>query len=166
MKKNLISLIFLLVILPACDSEETDSNKETNTNYYFSLSGESDHWKMNGYEIIITPEGYKVGNGKLTMKNEDEYEAEFFDLDIYSVVDGEKNSLHGRSISSEGTDIAEQTIGATEGEDDALTDPAEIDEIHAVISWNEEYSDVKEDQKETLVLYSKDENDETFLKPK
>ncbi|MFD1361572.1 hypothetical protein [Lentibacillus salinarum] len=154
MKQILFSLVFLLVVLSACN------NKEMETNYYLSLSGESDHWKLNSYEIVITPEGSKAGNGTLTMKNEDEHMADFFSFDTYAVVDGEKNRFHGRSISGQ-TDIAEQIIGTIEGEEEALTELSEVNEIYVVVNWNDD--DADGDKEEVLVLYNKDKNGKTFL---
>jgi hypothetical protein len=98
-------------MLTACN------NKEAETNYYLSLSGESEHWKLDGYEIMITPEGYKAGNGILTMKDIEKHMASFFSFDTYAVVDGEENRFHGHSVSGE-TNIAEQTPGTVEGEEE------------------------------------------------
>lgn len=157
LKKILFSLIFIFIVLSACNNGETD------TNYFLSLSGESDHWRLNDYEIIITPEGYKAGNGKLTMKGEEKYTADFFNIGIYSVINGEKNRFHGRSISSsisEGTDIADQTIGTVESEGEVLTEPTEIDEIYAIVTWSD---GSREDKEERIILYNKDEEGETFV---
>lgn len=96
MKRFLISLTFLLVVLSACKNEEAE------TNYYLSLSGESDHWKLGGYEIVMTPEESKLGYGTLTMKGEDEHMADFFSYHVFTVVDGEENSLHSGSVSGGG----------------------------------------------------------------
>lgn len=55
MKQVLISLIFLLIVLSGCKDEGKASN------YYLSLSGESDHWKLDGYEIVMHPKNLKQG---------------------------------------------------------------------------------------------------------
>lgn len=153
MKRILISLIFLLVVLSACKNEEAE------TNYFLSLSGESDHWKLDGYEIVMTPEESKAGFGTLRMKGEDEHMADFFSYHVYIVVDGEENSLHSGSVSG-GTDIAEQTTGTIENEGENFTEFPEVDEIYMVVNWND---DTNGDQEERIDLYNKDKNSKTFL---
>ena|SRR5699024_7636424 len=154
MKRIVISLVFLFVVLSGCIKEEPT------TNYYLSLSGESDHWKLDSYEIVMSSEETKAGYGTLTMKNEDEHMADFFSYHVYTIVDGEKNSLHSGAVSGE-MDIAKQTTGTIESEGDSLTEFPEVDEIYMDICWNDD--DTDGDQKETIVLYKKDENGETFL---
>lgn len=109
MKRILISLTFLLVVLSACNNEESA------TSYYLSLSGESDHWKLNSYEIVMSTDEIKAGHGTLTMKGEDKHMADFFSFDVYTVIDGVKTTLHSGAVSGE-TDIAKQTTGTLEGE--------------------------------------------------
>lgn len=155
MKRVIFSLALSLLVLSACN------NKEADTNYYLSLNGESEHWKLSGYEIVITPEGYKAGNGTLTMKDHAEHMAHFFSFDAYAVVDGEEDRFHGHSVSGE-ADIAEQIPGTIDGDDEAMKELSEIDEIYVVINWNDQ--DTDGDREERIVLYNKSDNDESFLK--
>lgn len=154
LKRIFFSLILFLLMLTACN------NKETETNYYLSLSGESEHWKLDGYEIMITPEDYKAGNGILTMKNTDEHMANFLSFDTYAVVGGEEHRLHGHSVSGE-ADIAKQNTGKVDGEEQALKEPTKIDEIYAVIRWNDQDTDV--DKEERIDLYNKSIDDDSSL---
>jgi len=157
MKRILISLTltFLLVALSACN------NKDSGTNYYLSLSGESDHWKLDGYEILMSPDEFKAGYGTLTMKGEDKHMADFFSFHVYTVVDGEENSLHSGSVSGE-TDIAKQTTGTIKGEGgENLTKFLEVNEIYMDVRWND--NDTDGDQEERIVLYNKDKNGKSLL---
>ncbi|GAA0592763.1 hypothetical protein GCM10009001_06050 [Virgibacillus siamensis] len=149
MKRLLISLTFLLVVLSACN------NDESTTSYYLSLSGESNHWKLDSYEIVMSANEIKAGYGTLTMKSEDKHMADFFGFDVYTVIDGTKTTLHSGSVSGE-TDIAKETTGTLEGESKNLTEFPEVDKIYMEITWNDDRTDG--DQKERLVLYNKDKN--------
>src|SRR5699024_1135666 len=95
MKRVFISIALLLVVLSACKPLDTKSNQESESNYYQSMSDESEHWKLSGYEIMITSEGYKAGNGILQMKDVDERKEGFLSYDVYAVVGGEENRFHG-----------------------------------------------------------------------
>src|SRR5699024_734124 len=137
MKRILISMILLLVVLSACNTniEETEPDKKTETNYYISLSDGSDHWNLNGYEIMMTPEGYKAGNGRLKMKDKDKQSEGFLSYDVYGSVDGEEIKFQSGSV-SEDTDITEMTIGSIEGDKESLMEFPKLDEIYMTITWN------------------------------
>lgn len=164
MKRILISMILLLVVLSACNTntEETELDKKTETNYYISFTDESDHWKLNGYEIMITPEGYKAGNGILKMKDKDKQSEGFLSYDVYGSVDGEENKFQSGSVSGD-TDITEMTLGTIEGDEESLREFPKLDEIYMTITWNDE--DTDGDQEEKIILYNKDKSDysETLL---
>lgn len=160
MKRILISMILLLIVLSGCNTEGTESDKKAETNYYISLSDESEHWKLNGYEIKMTPEGYKAGNGILKMKNENKQNEGFLSYDVYAVVSGEEERFHGGSVSGD-ADITEIPIGTIDGEEGNLKDFSEFDEIYMTVTWNNE--DTDGDQEEKMVLYNKDKNGETIL---
>lgn len=152
MKRILISLPLLLVVLSACNHEKSA------TNYFLSLSGESEHWKLDRYEILMSPDELKAGHGTLTMKGKDTYMADFFSFRVYTVVDGVKNTLHGGSVSGE-TDIVTQTTGTIESE--KLAEFSEVDKIYMDIRWSDDGTDG--DKKERLVLYNKNKDGETLL---
>lgn len=157
MKRILISMILLLVVLSACNTsaDETEPDKKTETNYYISLSDESDHWKLNGYEIMMTPEGYKAGNGILKMKDEAKQSEGFLSYDVYGSVDGEEIKFQSGSVSGD-TDITEMTLGTIEGDEESLREFPKLDEIYMTITWNDENTD--SDQEEKIILYNKDKS--------
>src|SRR5699024_479297 len=159
MKRVFISIVLLLVVLSACNSVDSKSNQETESNYYLSMSDESEHWKLSGYEIMITSEGYKAGNGILQMKDADEQKEGFLSYDVYAVVSGEESRFHGGSVSGN-ADINDVTTGTIDGEDELKEFP-DIDEIYMTVTWNDDDKDG--DQKEKIVLYNKEKNGESFL---
>lgn len=155
MKRILMSLILLMAVLSACNTEDA----ETETNYYLSLQGESDHWKLDGYEIMMTPSSYKAGNGILKKKDEDQQTVGFLNYNVYAIVEGEENRFHGGSVSGD-ADITEKMTGTIDGEEE-LKDFLKIDEIYMTVTWNDD--DTDGDQEERISLYNKDDNDESFL---
>src|SRR5699024_5923969 len=157
MKRILISMILLLVVLSACNNNIDDIEHENKieTNYYISLSYENDHWKLNGYEIMMTPEGYKAGNGMLKMKDEDKQSEGFLSYDVYGSVDGEEIKFQSGSVSGD-TDITEMTIGTIEGDEESLREFPKLDEIYMTITWNDE--DTDGDKEEKIILYNKDKS--------
>jgi len=159
MKRIFISIVLLLIVLSACNSVDIESNQETESNYYLSMSDESEHWKLNGYEIMITSEGYKAGNGILKMKDADEQKEGFLSYDVYAVVDGEENRFHGGSM-SDNANIDEVTTGTIDGEEELKEFP-DIDEIYMTVTWND--ADTDGDQKEKIILYNKEKSGESFL---
>ncbi len=160
MKRILTSMILLLMILSACSTDNNEDNNKMDTNYYLSLTDESDHWQLQGYEIMFTSDGYKAGNGMLEMKNADESNGDFLSFDVYGVVDGEENKIHSGSVSGE-TPLADMSTGTIEGEEKSLKEFPELDEIYMTVTWNEE--DTDGDQEEKIILYNKDKRGETFL---
>lgn len=158
MRKISICLIFLLVILSACNIKDTDSNNKIETNYYLSLFGESNHWKMNGYEIMITPENYKAGYGELKIK-EEKKGIDFLSFDVHVVSNGEDHRIQGGTVSGE-ENITEKTIGNIESEEKNLKNFAQIDEIYMKVVWNDGEDG---DHEERIGLYNKDKGNQSIL---
>src|SRR5699024_11923394 len=108
-KRILFIFVSLLVVLTACSNKDTETQKKTETNYYLSLNGESEHWELDGYEIMMTPKGYKAGNGTLKMKDKDEQEGDFFSFDVYGVADSKEDRFQSVAASIE-TDISKRNV--------------------------------------------------------
>ncbi|MFY3792493.1 hypothetical protein ACOQFO_12540 [Ureibacillus sp. MALMAid1270] len=68
-----ILLLILIVSLLGCNWNEKSAN-----HYYLSFTGESKTWKLIDYEVVITPESLKAGNGTLQMKNKNKFIVESF----------------------------------------------------------------------------------------
>jgi|SRR5699024_2910758 len=153
-------MVLLLILLSACNTEYIKSNNKTETNYYLSLGDEGDNWEIDGYEIMMTPEGYKAGNGILKRKGEDKEIEGFLSYDVYADVGGEKNRFHGGSV-SEDTNITELATGTIDSEEENLKEFPQIDEIYMTVTWNDDGTDG--DQKEKIILYDKNKNNEPFV---
>lgn len=154
MKKISCSLISLLFILSAC------SNQQSGTDYYLLLTGQSDNWELSGYEILLTSEGRKAGNGTLIMKEENEYFTDSFSFHTHAVINGVDNTIHAGSVSGR-TDISEQTTGTIEGESENSVKLDGVSSIYMVIEWWD--SDENENVQERIDLYQRSNSDETFL---
>src|SRR5699024_639192 len=157
MKRILISMILLLVVLSAYNTniEETEPDKKTETNYYISVYDESDHCKLNGYEIMMNPVGYKAGNGMLKMKEEDKQSEGYLSYDVDGSDDVDEFKLQSGSVSGD-MDITEMTIGTIEGDEESLREFPKLDEIYMTITWNDE--DTDGDKEEKIILYNKDKS--------
>ncbi|WP_047153953.1 hypothetical protein [Aneurinibacillus tyrosinisolvens] len=65
MKKNILIGILLVTNMISLFLVINSKPKEMH-NYFLSLSGESENWKINDYKIIYTPEQQEAGGGILT----------------------------------------------------------------------------------------------------
>ncbi|MGP4070789.1 hypothetical protein [Halobacillus sp. B29] len=106
-----VGLVLVTLLLSGCDSND----KPMKNNYYLSLSGESEHWEVDSYDIEIKPDTFKAGNGSLTMKNKTENSADFFNIEVYAVIDNEDKLVQAKSVKGSELDITQMTTGATGG---------------------------------------------------
>lgn len=150
-------LMIQLILLSGCHSPEVN-------HHYLSFMGESDSWKLSGYEVDISPDGLKVGNGILSMKDHDEYKTDFFSFNTYVVIDGEETRIHAGSVSGPGIDIAKEMTGAIEDEKDHNQNPLSLDDVSQIYMTVEWWDvDKKEDVKERIDLYDEQNKEESFL---
>ncbi|SES63731.1 hypothetical protein SAMN05216389_101186 [Oceanobacillus limi] len=154
MKKGLLSLFLLLFILSACNTQNVE------TNYYLSLNGASETWEISGYEIVITSDEMKAGNGKLFMKNHNEFFTDSFRFKTIAMIDGVETTIHSSSVTGE-TDISEQMTGTIEGEGGNSIDVDNLSEIYMIVEWWD--ADKNETLNERIDLYQKPESEDTFL---
>ncbi|MFC2949226.1 hypothetical protein [Virgibacillus sediminis] len=153
--KKILCLIPMLFIMAACTEDES-----METNYYLSLMGESDTWELTGYEMMLTSDGEKAGNGKLSMKEVDEYISDSFSFRTHAVVGREDTVIHGSSVSGR-TDIAQQTTGTVEGKGGNPITLDNVSNIYMTVEWWD--MDKNEKVQERIELYRKPENGGTFL---
>ena len=150
--KKIFYFVIILIGLSAC-------TQQSNTNDYLLLTGESEHWKLSDYEILLTPNGETIGNGKLIMKNANEYFTDSFSFRTYVVVDGTSNRIHTGSVSGK-TDISKQTTGKIEkdGHNANALSLKNIDNIYIEVEWTDQ--ETKGNKRERIDLYnkSKDKN--------
>lgn len=159
---QLFSVVVFLLLLSGC----SDNEKSVVNHYYLSLIGESQAWTLTGYEVMITSENFKIGNGTLSMKNTNEYFTDSFQFSTYAVIDGTNTVVHSGSVNGAGIDIAKKSTGAIEGGAyiNKKGEPVtlyEVSDIYMIVEWWDtgEHAYLKE----RINLYSKDRNEKTFL---
>ncbi|WP_430787675.1 hypothetical protein VBD025_17085 [Virgibacillus flavescens] len=141
----LLGSVCFIFFLTGCNSND----KMIENNYYLSLSGESENWKVNTYEIIIKPDMFKVGDAKLTMKNKTEYSTTSFNIRVHAVIGNQDMVVQGKTVTGSETDITQTTSGATKsgayfnksGEPISIKD---ISDVYMIIEWQDENKRMKE----------------------
>lgn len=145
MKFFSFGLVLVILLLSGCDSNE----KAMKNNYYLSLSGESESWEVDSYEIEIKPDTFKAGNGSLTIKNKTDNSTDFFNLEVYVVIDNEDRLVQAKSVKGSDTDITQMTTGATEGGaflgDNGVPISLEnVSDIYMSIEWQDKSKTMEE----------------------
>lgn len=153
MKRGLL-LIFLLIFVSSCKQSTIDHH------YFFSFTNESENWKVKNYEMVLTDETLKLGNGQIEMKDVDEYDTNFFGFSTYIVREGEEKRVHASSVSGR-AELTEQEIGTIEGSNDANLQIDEIQHIYMNVTWYDKEN--KEDVTERINLYEKEIDRSSFL---
>ncbi|WP_332646912.1 hypothetical protein [Lysinibacillus sp. 54212] len=159
---QLFSLALFILVLTGCNSNE----KSVINHYYLSLMGESESWSLTGYEVLITSDHFKAGNGTLNMKNANEYIGDSFQFRTYAVINGEDTIVHSGSVAGAEIDIAKQTTGAIEGESyldkngDFIT-LNDVTNIYMTVEWWDE--GLRKSVRESIDLYNKESKEQTFL---
>ncbi|WP_391116999.1 hypothetical protein [Psychrobacillus sp. L3] len=151
--------LLLVVLLSGCNSI-----KKSVSNYYLSLMGESQTWNLTGYEVVITPESFKAGNGTLHVKNGNKSIVDFFYFETHVVINDKDLVVHTGGVSSTGMDIEEELTGAIESgaylnEDGTPITLNEINNIYMIVDWRGK----SESAKERIDLYIKPNKEQTFL---
>lgn len=128
--------------------------------------GESQTWNLTGYEVMITPENFKAGNGTLIMKSADEYITDSFQFKTHAVIFGEDTVVHAGAASGAEINIAKKTIGAIEGGAylNKNADPItlkNISEIYMIVEWWD--MGKNKSVKERIDLYKHGSKEQTFL---
>ncbi|WP_051239851.1 hypothetical protein [Pontibacillus halophilus] len=144
-------LVLGILLLAGCDRNDNTMRN----NYYLSLSGESKNWKVDSYEVVMKPDTFKVGNGRLSMKNQTEYSTDFLSLEVYAVIDNQDRVVQEKSVKGTVSDITQITMGTIEGgnfitENEAPISLEHISDIYMMIEWK----DKRETKEEKIELYN------------
>ncbi|WP_143561054.1 hypothetical protein [Sporosarcina sp. P3] len=129
-----------------------------NEHHYLKLSGESSHWKLNDYEIEITPKIMSSGNGKLYFKPTDNnYVTEYYDFGMRAIINNEETTLQKQVVSGPEDFKGGINTGSVEGPAffTKTRNPImleDVNEIYAVIKWEDNDGKMQE---ETISLYVK-----------
>ncbi len=137
---------------------------DDNTNlkdYYLSLMGESQHWRVKGYEIELTEDSFSAGNGFLDMKNEDSFMTNSFDVEVRAVIGNVDQIIQKVDRSGKTINIAVENTGKIKGSSylDQQGNPItlkDIKEVYLVLKWHDFKK--KKDLQERIELYHADEN--------
>lgn len=142
-------LLLVLLLLSGCNNSE----KTVINNYYLSLSGESESWKVDSYEVLIKPETFDVGNGNLTMKNKTEYRSDYLSIGVYAVIHNEDTVIQRSTVTGSELDISQTSMGASEGgtlinKNGEPVSLENISDIYMMIEWQD--NDKKKEEKVNL----------------
>ncbi|GAA0429964.1 MAG: hypothetical protein ACQEWU_13605 [Bacillota bacterium] len=144
-----LAVILLLLFLIGCDVSKSNSN------FYLSLMGESENWRLKNYEIELTDQTFRAGNGTLDMKGQEKYVTDTFYIEVHAVIN-EKDNIIQASVKNGKVDISEERTGSTKG--DSLVNHEgkpisleEINNIYVVLEWWDDRK--KKKVKEVIELY-------------
>ncbi|MEC5423783.1 hypothetical protein QGM71_09795 [Virgibacillus sp. C22-A2] len=147
-----VLLFIFLLFLSGCVETREAELKE----YYLSLMGESENWKLEGYEIEITKETFMAGNGFLNMKNREKYITDSFSVEVHAVIDNVDTVIQKNGVSGAGVNIAFENTGEIVEDTylDAKGNPITLEDIsnvYVVLEWWD--LDQKKKMKEIIDLY-------------
>ena len=153
---SLFSLLFVF-ILSGC-------NKRID-NYYMSLMGESESWRLTNYEIVLNEKDFKAGNGTLTYKNEQQTMTDWFEFSTHAVINNKDTVVHQNAVSGPSTELKEKSTGSIAGptfidENNKPITIDQVDSIYVVIKWKDENN---KEVEERIDLESKENRGEAFL---
>ncbi|MGY0693785.1 hypothetical protein ACW2QC_13520 [Virgibacillus sp. FSP13] len=145
-------LIFgVLFLLMGCSPEKE---------YYMSMTGDSDSWRIENYQIKITADSFKAGNGELFMKRNDEYKTDSFSIEAHAVINNNDKVISRFSSSAyagDGMNIAgkqdtgEIESGAYINEDGDPITLDDISNVYVIVEWWDQGKE--RDMKERIDLY-------------
>ncbi|MBU8906811.1 hypothetical protein [Desertibacillus haloalkaliphilus] len=132
--RALLAIISLLLFVSGCGTQ-MDLRHD-----YFSFVGESKRWKLEGYQMEITPDSFAAGSGILHMKGTDEYHTDFFSFYTTVMIGNKEQRVHGGSVSGHGGNIAEHSIGTVDGgpylnEEGEPVTREDIEKVYMVVKW-------------------------------
>ncbi len=125
-----------------------------------SMTGDSDNWRIENYQIEITSDSFKAGNGKLFMKGTDEYKTDSFSIEAHAIMNNEDKVISQFSSSAytgDGMNIAgKQDTGAIDSgaylnEDGDPITLDDINNVYVMVEWWDQ--DKEKDMEERIDLY-------------
>lgn len=154
---SLFPLLYFVLTLSGCN-ERVD-------NYYLSLMGESDSWSLTNYEIVLTQGDFKVGNGTLKFKNENQYTTDWFEFITHVVINNKDIVVHHNMEDGPVTDLAEKSTGSIAGpaylnENKFPITIEQVDGIYVIVKWKDNNN---KEVEERIDLYNKINKENSFL---
>ncbi|ARI77775.1 hypothetical protein [Halobacillus mangrovi] len=137
-------LLLIVSSLLACAKQE----ENIENHFHLSLNGESNHWKVQHYEIKCTPKLFKAGDGKIIFKGNDNVKSEFYKIDVHAVIDETDTVVHTKSVSGE-SKLNKIETGSIKGDTyvNKEGNPVTFDEVsrvYMVIEWQDKQNTKKE----------------------
>ncbi|MET4559838.1 hypothetical protein ABIA69_000981 [Lysinibacillus parviboronicapiens] len=145
-----ILLFIFTTVLFGCHNQN-DNVQVPKGNLFNVFMGESKTWELSGYEIELTPNSSKFGNGILTMKNTTEYSSDFFSFEVHATINNKVEVMQKHQSSGEQVNIATKKMGSIEGNElpskngDYIS-INELSDIYMIIKWNDQQGNKKEER--------------------
>ena len=107
------------------------------------FNGESNAWELNNYEISFSTDLMEVGNGTISMKNDNNYLSDYLSYKVYATIEDKEEILQKHISTGEVmNEISTINLGSisgsplinSEGEVISLDD---LSNIYMVINWND-----------------------------
>ena len=157
MRRMVFIPIFLSLFIVAGCIDDNENLKD----YYLSLVGEGQHWRVKGYEIEISKDSFIAGNGFLDMKNVDSFMTNSFDIEVRAVIGDVDQVIQKIDRTGEIINIAVENTGKIKGDSyvDQEGNPITLEDIkkvYLVLKWHD--LDKKKNLRERIDLYHADEN--------
>ncbi|CDO02831.1 nitrite reductase [Oceanobacillus picturae] len=157
MRRLVFIPIFLSLFIVAGCIDDNENLKD----YYLSLVGEGQHWRVKGYEIEISKDSFIAGNGFLDMKNVDSFMTNSFDIEVRAVIGDVDQVIQKIDRTGEIINIAVENTGKIKGDSyvDQEGNPITLEDIkkvYLVLKWHD--LDKKKDLRERIDLYHANEN--------
>jgi hypothetical protein len=157
MRRLVFIPIFLSLFIVAGCIDDNENLKD----YYLSLVGEGQHWRVKGYEIEISKDSFIAGNGFLDMKNVDSFMTNSFDIEVRAVIGDVDQVIQKIDRTGEIINIAVENTGKIKGDSyvDQEGNPITLEDIkkvYLVLKWHD--LDKKKNLRERIDLYHADEN--------
>lgn len=157
MKKLLIALSVFAFMLIGCSGEENveqvelEKHKEehSSTNVF---NGESNTWELNNYEISFSTDLTEVGNGIISMKNDNNYLSDYLSYKVYATIDGKEEVLQKHVSTGEAVnEISTINLGSVSGmpltkSNGDMISFDDLSNIYMVINWNDSNGDYLEEK--------------------
>lgn len=148
-------LFTFLVLIVALIIFKFPPKEVTKNSHYFRLMGESQSWKLEEYQVKMTPKTLESGNGKLTYKSDPEgFATHFFEFNVYAIVNNQDKIIQHKSVTGPASYGKEITTGSIKGpiltQNEKPIKARDLRKIYAVIKWGNNKDKI---QKERILLY-------------
>jgi len=141
-------LLSVFFILSACGNSDMENQNSEPKTKEITLMGESENWVANSYQISLTSDVLKAGNGTLDMKGSSEYKTDYFYFEVHAVINGEGTVIHAKKVTGIETDVSLVNTGTIEGDaplnkDGETIKMDDVSNIYMTIEWKDINTDKK-----------------------